>query len=232
MRRNVDAADKAVNDNNAGSVYSGRYASGVSSTAARPYHHGNLRETLLVAGGRALETGGAQNLSLRELAREAGVSHAAPRRHFAGKQALLDALALDGWERLGATLAAAVADAGTTFDARLLGLAHAYVTFANDRPALVALMFATKHQPGSSPALAEAGDRAFAPALTAVADGQSAGEVATGDPKRVALVAFAALQGLVALANNGMLDDDGPLEDLLDDAVTRLILGLRPRAES
>ena len=49
MRRNVVAADKGVNDNNAGSVYSHRYAVAVT-TAARPYHHGNLREALLLAG--------------------------------------------------------------------------------------------------------------------------------------------------------------------------------------
>ena len=162
------------------------------TTAARPYHHGNLREALLLAGEQALEAGGAQNLSLRELAREVGVSHAAPRRHFPDKQALLDALALSGWERLGAALAAAVADAGDDFDARMLGLARAYVAFATRHPALIELMFATKHQDGASPELAQAGARAFAPALTAVADGQAAGAVVPGDPDRVAIVAFAA----------------------------------------
>jgi AcrR family transcriptional regulator len=204
--------------------------SGDVTTTARPYHHGNLREALLEAGERALEAGGAQNLSLRELAREVGVSHAAPRRHFADRQALLDALALAGFERLGATLARAIADAGTGFDARLLGLAQAYVAFASDHPALVELMFASKHQAGSPPQLAEAADRAFAPALAAVAEGQAAGAVVAGDPERVAKVAFAAIHGLVALASNGMLDDDLPLASFLDEAVERLVDGLRPRA--
>ena len=198
------------------------------TTAARPYHHGNLREALLLAGEQALEAGGAQNLSLRELAREVGVSHAAPRRHFLDKQALLDALALSGWERLGAALAAAVTAAGDDFDARMLGLARAYVAFATRRPALVALMFATKHAEGASPELAEAGTRALAPALTTVADGQASGAVVEGEPVRVAIVAFAALQGLVAFANNGMLDG-APLTETLDELVERLVLGLRPR---
>jgi AcrR family transcriptional regulator len=227
MWRNVVAADKGVNDNNAGSVYSRRYAVPVT-TAARPYHHGNLREALLLAGEQQLEAGGAQNLSLRELAREVGVSHAAPRRHFADKQALLDALAHDGWERLGTALTKAVAAAGNGFDARMLGLAHAYVAFATRHPALVALMFATKHADDASPELAEAGERALAPALMTVADGQAAGTVVGGDPERVAIVAFAALQGLVALANNGMLDGT-PLTETLDEVVERLVLGLRPR---
>src|SRR4051812_34919589 len=78
MRGNVVGADKGVNDNNAVSVYSARYPVPLRmTTAARPYHHGNLREALLDAGERALESGGAANLSLRELAREVGVSHAA-----------------------------------------------------------------------------------------------------------------------------------------------------------
>src|SRR3954462_1379067 len=198
------------------------------SVTTRPYHHGNLREALLKAGERALEEHGAQNLSLRELARAVGVSHAAPRRHFADKQALLDALAHDGFEQLGAILAGAIDAAGPAFDARLLGLARAYVAFASAHPALVELMFASKHQAGAPPELAEAGERAFAPALAAVADGQLAGAVVPGEPERVAIVAFAALQGLLALAHNRMLGGE-PLDALLDDAVERLVLGLRPR---
>ena len=155
---------------------------------------------------------------------------ATPRRGATSptEQALLDALALSGWERLGTTLAAAVADAGADFDARMLGLARAYVAFATRHPALIELMFATKHQDGASPELAQAGAHAFSPALTAVADGQAAGAVVPGDPHRVAIVAFAALQGLVALANNGMLDGT-PLPETLDEVVQRLVLGLRPR---
>jgi len=195
---------------------------------ARPYHHGNLREALLAAGEDALESGGQQGLSLRELAREVGVSHAAPRRHFPDRQALLDALAESGFARLGAALSAAVDGAGAGFDARLAALARAYIAFATARPALSELMFAAKHQADAPPSLRAAAEAAFAPALTAVADGQAAGEVAPGDPDRVTLVASAALQGIVAMANNGMLDET-PLEDVVDDVVSRLVLGLRPR---
>jgi AcrR family transcriptional regulator len=200
----------------------------VTTSAARPYHHGNLREALLSAGERALEAGGAQNLSLRELARDVGVSHAAPRRHFADKQALLDALAQAGYEQLEATLTAAAAAGGPDFDARLLALARAYVTFATKRPALVDLMFASKHQAGAASELAQAGERSFAPALAAVADGQAAGAVVGGDPERLAKVALAVLQGLVVLANNGLVDD-ASLDELVAEAVQRLVLGLRPR---
>jgi hypothetical protein len=127
-------------------------------------------------------------------------------------------------------LAGALDDAGPDFDARLLNLARAYVGYATAHPALIELMFASKHKAGAPTELTEAGERAFAPALAAVADGQAAGVVVPGEPERVAIIAFAALQGLVALANNGMLADDEPLEDLLEEAVQRLVLGLRPRA--
>src|SRR6478672_12407716 len=99
----------------------------MAATTQRPYHHGNLRSELLSCAERALSEGGLAQLSLRDLARQAGVSHGAPRRHFADKQALLDALAQDGFERLGDGLRTALAEAGPSFDARLRAFAHAYV---------------------------------------------------------------------------------------------------------
>ena len=194
---------------------------GVTSTAARSYHHGNLRTALLEGAEQTLAEGG--DLSLRELARRVGVSHAAPRRHFADKQALLDALAEDGFEQLGRLLEAAAA--GPTFAARLEGMARAYVCFAIEHAALLELMFAGKHR---SPGLYAASERAFAPALALIAEGQANGSVVPGDTQRVALFAFAVLQGLAALANRGMLPD-APLDDLVADAVERMLLGLRPR---
>jgi AcrR family transcriptional regulator len=197
-------------------------------TAVRPYHHGNLREALLRAGEEALESGGAEGLSLRELAREVGVSHAAPRRHFPDRQALLDALAESGFARLQAALAEAVAAAGPSFDARFAGLARAYIAFATDRPALIGLMFAAKHQADAPPSLAAAAEQAFAPAIAAVAEGQATGEVVAGDPEQVALIASAALQGIVVMANNGMLGET-PIDTMVEEVITRLVLGLRPR---
>src|ERR1700738_3722130 len=110
----------------------------------RPYHHGDLRSALLDAAERALEFGGSQELSLRELSRELGVSNTAPRRHFINKQALLDALALEGFEGLSAILNRSIADKGEAFDARIVQVARAHARFAMKHPALIALMFASK----------------------------------------------------------------------------------------
>ena len=97
---------------------------------AQTYHHGDLRRTLLEAAAASIESDGVDALSLRQLARDAGVSHTAPSRHFRDKQALLDALAEDGFNRLTAALGEAssvtvtsVAQARRQFE----DLAHRYV---------------------------------------------------------------------------------------------------------
>jgi len=193
-------------------------------TAARSYHHGNLRAALLTGAEQTLAEGG--DLSLRELARRIGVSHAAPRRHFADKQALLDALALDGFERLGAELAEALAASAPGAEGRMLAFATTYVRFATQHAALLDLMYTGKK---SAPEVSEAAERAFAASLTLFRDGQASGEIVAGDTQEVAMVAFATCQGLASLINSGMLPE-GALDDLVAEAVARLVHGLRPRS--
>jgi hypothetical protein len=118
--------------------------------------------------------------------------------------------------------------AGDGFEARLAALAGSYVRFATRHAALLELMFAGKHRPGAADSLREAADRAFEAPLALIAEAQAGGEVVAGDPERVATVAWAALQGLATMANSGMLDH-AALGAMVDDAVERLILGLRPR---
>jgi AcrR family transcriptional regulator len=200
----------------------------MSATAARPYHHGNLRSALLEQAERTLSKEGVSGLSLRELAREAGVSHAAPRRHFKDKQALLDALAEDGFERLAAETQGAVDRGGRSFRKRLTALARAYVGFATEHAALLELMFAAKYREGATDSLRAAGERAFHAPLNLIAEGQEKGEVARGDCEHVAMVVFATLQGLASLLNVGMLGDVDR-DEIVGEAVDRLLTGLRPR---
>jgi AcrR family transcriptional regulator len=194
----------------------------------RPYHHGNLRQALLERAEVALAAGGPGSLSLRELAREIGVSHAAPRRHFADKQALLDALAESGFAQLRDDLSTAIAGAEADFTSRLSAFAHAYVRFATEHAALLELMFAVKHRPGATDALRRAGEAAFAAPLALIAEGQANGDVVAGGRERIATIALAALHGVAALANSDLLGDR-PLDEIVSEAVQRLLLGLRPR---
>jgi AcrR family transcriptional regulator len=199
----------------------------VARTATRPYHHGNLREALLERAVVVIDERGAQDLSLRELARDVGVSHAAPRRHFADRQALLDALAVEGFDRLGADLRAAVERAGPAFAARLDALARTYIAFATDHAALLELMFATKRR-HETERLHDAANRSFGTLLDVIADGQAAGELLPGDRERVAVPIFASLQGLTAMVNGGMLDA-AQLDEAVTLAIEQLLHGLRPR---
>ena len=89
-------------------------------------------------------------------------------------------------------------------------------------------MFASKHQAGAPPELAEAGERPSPPRSPPSPTARPPAPSSPAIPSASRSSAFAALQGLVALANNGMLGDD-PLDDLLEDALQRLLLGLRPR---
>ncbi len=106
----------------------------------RRYHHGDLSRALVQAGRRILENEGPQALSLRAVAREAGVSPAAPYHHFKDKCDLLTAIAKEGWMELGATVAKARSQAP---DARaaLTNIGVAYVCFARENPALYRVMY-------------------------------------------------------------------------------------------
>jgi AcrR family transcriptional regulator len=109
------------------------------SAESRPYHHGDLRRALVDAARRLLEAEGPSALSLRAVAREAGVSPAAPYHHFKDKAELLDAVAQEGWDRLQVEMAAAKnSDHGLH---QLTALGIAYVCFARDNPALYRVMY-------------------------------------------------------------------------------------------
>ena len=109
-------------------------------TEPRPYHHGDLRRALVEAGRRLLEAEGGADLSLRAVAREAGVSPAAPYHHFRDKSELLDALAFEGWDQLAEQMRAALAEAAPGRD-RLVTLGVAYVRFSRMNPAIYRVMF-------------------------------------------------------------------------------------------
>jgi AcrR family transcriptional regulator len=191
--------------------------------SSRPYHHGRLREALLEQAMTTVRDGGVEALSLRELARAVGVSHAAPRRHFPDRQALLDALAIEGFGRLGAELARAADDrADHDFQPTMQRCAHAYVAFATDDAALLELMFAGKRADGVD----DAAQRAFTPVLELILRGQDEGVFERGDPERVGLLLLSTLQGIASLRAAGMIASEH-LDGLVDDAIAHFLRGTR-----
>ena len=132
----------------------------------RPYHHGNLRASLLDAADAVLAQRGAQGLTLRDVARAAGVSHGAPYHHFASLNELLAAVAERGFAILGDEMAKAVAVPDTR--ERLLRVAHAYVDCARTHPERFRLMFGPLlARKDEHPALKDAAQRAFGFVLAA-----------------------------------------------------------------
>src|ERR1700689_3342686 len=101
--------------------------------AKRPYHHANLKQNLLDAAVGLLAEAGPQGFTLREVARRAGVSHNAPYRHFKDKDDLVGAVAAEGFDRLTASMLAAM-EPGDTVSERLRLAGRGYVEFALRQP--------------------------------------------------------------------------------------------------
>lgn len=195
-------------------------------TLKRRYHHGDLREQLLRQAEQTLRETGVEQLSLRQLARDVGVTHNAPSRHFRDKQALLDALAQSGFERLGAAFGAA--DADGPFVERFHRMARVYLRFAVDNPALLTLMFARKHSPTAGVEMATAVQQAFTVPVTLTAQAQARGEIVAGDPMRIGMSVAVTLQGLASFVMSGLVTAEAA-DELLEETVTHLTQGLLPR---
>ncbi|MGW9301984.1 MULTISPECIES: TetR/AcrR family transcriptional regulator [Streptomyces] len=193
----------------------------------RPYHHGDLAAALLDRAEQTVHERGSEALSLRELARDLGVSPGAPSRHFKTKQALLDALALGGFERLVHAIETAREGADRTFAAQLDAVAHTYVGFATSNAALLDLMFSAKHSPEASPALGEAAQRWSGQFLELVDEGQRRGEVREGPPERVTLTVFAPLHGYISLTASGVLPPAAAGQGL-DDVIASIVRHCKP----
>jgi AcrR family transcriptional regulator len=167
------------------------------------YHHGDLKAVLLALARQALEQRSLDGLSMRELAKGALVSHTAAYRHFADKRALLDAVAVQGFEEMHRACHLAVTLAAPTPRERLLACGLAYVRFGLQNPMLLAHMFSVVTQPGASDALRTAGSALFDTLLQLVAQGQQAGGFRAGDARETAHACWAMVHGLATLLSIG-----------------------------
>ncbi|MDB5500989.1 MAG: Transcriptional regulator [Tardiphaga sp.] len=174
-----------------------------------PYHHGDLRGALLKAAEMVLERDGLQGLTLRAVAREAGVSHAAPTHHFGDLIGLVSELAAVGFRRFNAAMRAA-GETGTTPMESALARATAYLAYARARPGMYKLMFSTERLDMTRPALREAAEASFA-GLASVVGTQHSGNVATDDltPDQAAHIArtWSLVHGFTMLTIDGRLVD-------------------------
>jgi AcrR family transcriptional regulator len=160
------------------------------------YHHGDLKAVILARAAELVAERGADGLSLRELARSAGVSHAAPAHHFVDRRGLFTALSAQGWRMLAAALAEARPD--------FTDAALAYVRFALDHPGHYSVMF--------DRALVDPDNAELVAAQAAAGDELSSGvatlvdQRAKEDPESAALAAWSLVHGFAMLWLNGAID--------------------------
>ncbi len=193
----------------------------------KTYHHGDLRRALLREGRRALDAEGPAALSLRGVARRAGVSQAAPYRHFDGKEGLLAALAAEGWrglERASKRRAARQRDPLKRF----VAMCEAYVRFGIDNPQLYRVMLGSVRKRWSAE-VAEAGDHAFARLVDVVRECQQTGRMRPGEPAAMGATAASLCHGIVSLALDARTPPGVSVEGFTRRALALLVEGLEVR---
>ena len=194
------------------------------------YHHGNLREVLLEAARKLIEQHGALGFSLTEAARLAGVSPAAPYRHFRDRDALLAEVARVGFERFAARLDDAWNNGVPTPLSAFENLGRAYLAFARDEPASYAVMFESELAGSGDPAQSPAAERAFDVlnrAATALCRGLP--EAERPPVKLLSLHIWATSHGVATLfAQSGLQAAKVPItpEEILESAMLIYLRGL------
>ncbi len=163
------------------------------------YHHGDLKNALIRAGIEILSKDGRQALSLRNVAKKAGVSHAAPYAHFADKQALIAAIAAEGYKKLYQQLVTAQQSQPDPLN-RLLAVSRAYVQFAIDEPDHFKITFSGVVEAEQSyPEYVEQSKHCFALVVAVVAECQTIGILPAGDTELTAVSIWACIHGFVQL---------------------------------
>lgn len=195
---------------------------------------GALRDTLVDAGVALIARKGPQGFSLREVARRARVSEAAPYWHFADREALLAAVAERGFLEMAKGMMEIWSREDEPAE-RFRALGIGYVRFALAHPSYLRVMFGSEvPDKAAHPGLKEAGERTFALLVQAITECQAAGQVRSGPPEELAVAAWSIVHGLAALLIDGKLEEHvgSPAEaERLAHTITDLFMqGLAPRS--
>ncbi|HEX6240725.1 MAG TPA: TetR-like C-terminal domain-containing protein, partial [Polyangiales bacterium] len=160
-------------------------------------------------------------ITLREAARRAGVTHAAPYRHFADKEALLAALAEEGFTRLRAEMERAIE--GHQATARLEQIGVSYIHFARNNPSEFRVMFGAEvGDKRRYPSLLKADQAVFDLVTQAIRSAQEQGELPAGNPARMGLVSWSMLHGVASLIVDGQMERAGVRDEAIEDFARRV----------
>jgi AcrR family transcriptional regulator len=195
----------------------------------RAYHHGDLREALVEGALAILRAEGLDALTLRAVARRAGVSPAAPYRHFSDRRALVAAVAERGFSRLQQVMLQRMQDARGRGGLKLVALA--YVEFGLANPAEYRVMFGPEVAVTDDlPSQRETGRGVLGFVAEGIRQVQAAGLIGEGDPWMMAVATWATLHGLVMLTLDGQTTTVAPDVDALVEEATRIMMfGMAPR---
>jgi AcrR family transcriptional regulator len=189
------------------------------------YHHGDLKRALTDAALQLVQEKGPKGFTLREVARRAGVSAAAPYRHFADRAQLLAAAAAQGFIQLHETLDTTAAST-TNLSEQVLAMGKAYVRWAVDHPDYYQVMFGSELDNTDSSEMLAAGARAFNDLLDAIVRCQTAGLLPAGDPLTTAGPIWSLLHGVSMLTIGGELTRVGIRDDseaLIDRSLREML---------
>lgn len=198
----------------------------MQDTTPRPYHHGDLRRTIIETAMAMLHEDKGWQFTLREVARRAGVSHAAPYKHFPDKAALLADMALLGFDRLHEALTAAKPKKSSSLRDEYFSVGRAYVKFGTSNPGLYRLMFSAEAGKPVDVHLSERALAVFGVITKLLERGQTEGVLRKRDVRGQAATCWAQMHGITMLTMEGLflLEKVGP--NPLDAALVTLLEGL------
>ncbi len=199
------------------------------------YHHGDLRHGIIEEAKIWIETKDISSLSLRGIARRLGVSHNAPYRHFTDKESLLATIAQIGFEKLEQSLQQVLANNTSTPEERIKTLGVKYIEYAVSNPAYYRVMssaYISNYQ--KYPSLEKAAEESFTILKEAIAQGQKARVIRSGDTKELASVCWSLVHGVSMLYLDRQIQAStvDSVEKLAKLATAMMIEGLELKKES
>lgn len=193
------------------------------------YHHGDLRQALIDGAIAIIAKRDVDSVSLREVARQAGVSHTAPYRHFADKDGLLAAVAEQGFNGLTQALTLAIAPNQANPITKLEVCGIAYVEYAIAYPSHYRVMFgAHRGEKDRFPQLEKASEESFGILVNILSEGQAVGIFRAGMPQQLAKVVWSLMHGLVMLLIDKQIttEEIGGVAELVNFMTQSLLKGL------
>lgn len=194
---------------------------------AKKYHHGDLKNALIKAGVELLSREGVEGLSLRKVAKQAGVSHSAPYAHFKDRQSLIAAISTEGFRQLYDELGAAVSAHADNPKEQLVEAAWTYVQFATKNTDTFKIMFSgVLEKEKDYPSFVEISGKTFERVVDIVRACQNAGILRPGPSELVAVSVWGQVHGIISLALEGQIShrvlDRFTLRDILLFAIRQM----------